>query len=128
MKGRWVHGYADAEDRALRADRHTEEKAETTAQSEAVLFSHPRDAVIAGRSGELDQIEAVAERVGHIGDPAIFAALDVAVEAGSERQEACDYGVEIAHQEVQANRCPMALVAALGGGATEIGESRPAGE
>ena len=45
-----------------------------------------RDTVVA-RAGELDQIEAVAERVGHVGDAAVVAVGDGAVERPAQGDE-----------------------------------------
>src|SRR5215213_8364319 len=82
-----------------------------------------RDTVVA-RAGELDQIEAVAERVGHVGDAAVLADGDVAVERAAQGDEPRHRGVEIGDDEVEMDRRPMALEAARHLPRAEIGVRR----
>ena len=57
------------------------------------------------------EIKAIAEWISHIGDTAVLADLDVSIKRGAQGDQLSDHLVQIFHDEVEVNRCPMALVA-----------------
>src|SRR5947209_13059852 len=67
----------------------------------------PRDGVVTG-AREFDQIEAIAERIGHVRHAAVFRLLDRAVESGAERGQPRHRRVDVRHDEIEMHRCPMA--------------------
>src|ERR1051326_4019885 len=67
----------------------------------------PRDGVVTG-AGEFDQIETVAERVGHVGHAPIFRELNGAVEGSAEPGQPRHCGIEFRHDEIEMHRRPMA--------------------
>src|SRR5947209_20456943 len=60
----------------------------------------PRDGVVAG-AGEFDQVEPVAERVGHVHHPAVIGDLDRPVEGGAERDQPPHGRVDIRPDEIE---------------------------
>src|SRR6185312_10627497 len=79
-----------------------------------------RYSVIA-RSGELNQIEAVAEGVGHVCDAAIFSGLYLAIEGTAQGRQSRHHPVEIRDDEIQMHRCPVSLVVAGYLSGTQVG-------
>src|ERR1051325_879806 len=72
----------------------------------------PRDGVVTG-AGEFDQIEPVAERIGHVGHAPIFRELNRAVEGSAEPGQPCHRGIEFRHDKIEMHRRTMAGEIAL---------------
>jgi hypothetical protein len=53
----------------------------------------------------------VQEWISPSGDTAVFGDLDVSIKRGAQGDQLSDHLVQIFHDEVEVNRCPMALVA-----------------
>jgi hypothetical protein len=79
--------------------RHPAGESPGARASEAALSE---GAVIA-RSGKLDQVKSVTERVRHIRHPSVVAALYATVERGGETH----FGIEIGDDEVEMHRRPV---------------------
>src|SRR5690349_18428953 len=59
------------------------------------------DDLVVAAAPELEQAEAIAERVGHVGHASPLLLLDVALERGARGPGALDDGVEVCDGEVQ---------------------------
>src|SRR4051794_2662444 len=87
----------------------------------------PRDGVVTG-AREFDQIEAVAERIGHVRHAAVIGVLDRPVEGGAERGQPRHGRVDVRHDEIEMHRCPMAAKIAPDLCTAELCRRRPVAE